>query len=96
VRLDDGGIRLRPRPEDDVPAIVAAGQDPEIARWMEVPSPYTEEDARRFVREHPDAPAIVASRTDELLGTVGRLWLHRNVQLGWELDAPSDAAPPAG
>jgi RimJ/RimL family protein N-acetyltransferase len=96
VRLDDGGIRLRPRTEADVPTIVAACQDPEIARWTEVPSRYTEEDARRFVREYPDALASVASRTDELLGTVGWRRLDRNVQVGWELDPPSDAAPPAG
>ncbi|MGH2801119.1 MAG: GNAT family N-acetyltransferase [Thermoleophilaceae bacterium] len=48
VTLSDGEIALRPFIEDDVPAITAACQDPEIPRWTLVPSPYTEEDARAF------------------------------------------------
>jgi hypothetical protein len=49
LTLSDGDILLRPFTEDDVPAIVAACQDPEIPRWTRVPSPYTEADARAFV-----------------------------------------------
>jgi RimJ/RimL family protein N-acetyltransferase len=76
------GIALRPRTEEDVPAITAACQDEEIPRWTEVPSPYTEDDAREFLRKMPDAQAIVDARTDEFLGTVG--WrLDRNVQVGY-------------
>jgi RimJ/RimL family protein N-acetyltransferase len=42
---------LRPWTEDDIPAIVAAVQDPEIQHWIPaIPRPYTEEDALRFVR----------------------------------------------
>lgn len=45
------GLVLRPWTEADVPAIVAACNDPEIPRWIPViPRPYTEEDARRFIR----------------------------------------------
>jgi RimJ/RimL family protein N-acetyltransferase len=50
VELRDGDLVLRPWVEDDVPALVAACNDPEIARWIPViPSPYTEEDARAFI-----------------------------------------------
>jgi RimJ/RimL family protein N-acetyltransferase len=73
VRLEDGDIALRSYTEDDVPAITAACQDPEIPRWTSVPSPYTEEDARRFVGGPDDhhAFAVVDAATDELLGSVG-------------------------
>jgi RimJ/RimL family protein N-acetyltransferase len=83
VTLAGDGIALRPRTEDDVPAITAACQDEEIARWTEVPSPYTEDDAREFLRRMPDAQAIVDARTDEFLGTVGWRWVDGNVQVGY-------------
>ena len=42
---------LREWTEDDVPALVAACNDPEIPRWIPViPRPYGEDDALRFVR----------------------------------------------
>jgi [ribosomal protein S5]-alanine N-acetyltransferase len=73
VRLEDGDIALRPFVEDDVPAIVAACQDPEIPRWTSVPSPYTDEDGRRFVAGigNHRSFAVVDAKTDELLGSVG-------------------------
>ena len=33
----------------DVDAITEAAQDPEVPRWTRVPSPYTRENAERFV-----------------------------------------------
>jgi Acetyltransferase (GNAT) domain len=63
VTLTDGVVALRPRTEDDIPAITEACQDPEIARWTPVPSPYTEDDPREFLRAAPDAQAIVDART---------------------------------
>ena len=83
MRLEDGDVALRPRTEDDIPAIVEACQDPEIARWTQVPSPYTEDDARAFLRAAPDASAIVDARTGEFLGTIGWRWVDGNVQLGY-------------
>jgi RimJ/RimL family protein N-acetyltransferase len=75
VRLEDDAILLRPFGEDDVPAIVAACQDPEIPRWTHVPSPYTEEDARAFLARSADGSfAITDAQTGELLGAIG---LHR-------------------
>lgn len=51
MKLRDGDLELRPWTLDDVSAIVAACNDPEILHWIPViPRPYTEEDARAFVR----------------------------------------------
>jgi RimJ/RimL family protein N-acetyltransferase len=51
MELVDDEIVLRPWTEDDVPALVAALNDPEIPRWIPViPRPYTEEDALAYVR----------------------------------------------
>jgi RimJ/RimL family protein N-acetyltransferase len=83
VTLEDDEIRLRPFTEDDVPAIMAACQDPEIPRWTPVPSPYTEDDAREFIRAVPNARVIVDSRTDELMGSIGWRWVDGNVQIGY-------------
>ena len=72
MRLEDDAIRLRAFTEDDVPAIVAACQDPEIPRWTRVPAPYTEADARSFVAAPPDqAFAIVDRVSGELAGAIG-------------------------
>jgi len=53
MELRDNDLVLRSWTEDDVPALVAACNDPEISRWIPlIPSPYTEEDARTFVLGH--------------------------------------------
>jgi RimJ/RimL family protein N-acetyltransferase len=83
VRLEDDAIVLRPLGEEDVPAMVAACQDPEIPRWTSVPSPYTEEQARDFLRTAPDVYAIVDTGTAELLGTIGWRWVDGNIQFGY-------------
>jgi RimJ/RimL family protein N-acetyltransferase len=44
-------VRLRPWRTDDVPAVVAACQGPEIQRWTQVPVPYRQENAEEFVSE---------------------------------------------
>ena len=72
MRLEDDEIRLRRFTLEDVPAIVAACQDPEIPRWTRVPSPYTEADAREFLSDPPDeAFAIVDRSSGELIGAIG-------------------------
>ena len=70
MRLEDGDVVLRPFVDEDVPAIVAACQDPEIPRWTSVPSPYTEDDARRYLAGAPNvyAFAVVDRDTGVLLG----------------------------
>ena len=70
--LEDDEIVLRRPIDDDVPAIAAACQDPDIPRWTPVPSPYTEDDARSFVeyaREHA-VFAITERGSGELLGMI--------------------------
>lgn len=73
--LSDGVVTLRGWRETDVPAVVRICQDPEIARFTRVPSPYTEEDAQDFL-EHQDVEemgfAIVgADEHDDVLGSIG-------------------------
>ena len=74
-----GGIVLRPWRESDVPAIVAAGSDPPVARFIPtIPSPYTEEDARRWLESqapsrlagHGLEMAIADVANDEVLGAI--------------------------
>jgi RimJ/RimL family protein N-acetyltransferase len=84
VKLEDDLIVLRPFTEDDVPAITLACQDPEIPRWTSIPSPYTEEDAREFVRgvEGVFDFAVVDAATGQLLGAVG-FRLEGNARAGF-------------
>jgi RimJ/RimL family protein N-acetyltransferase len=42
---------LRPYRSDDVDAVFRACQDPDILRWLTVPSPYTRDDAVEFVTQ---------------------------------------------
>lgn len=49
VALSTERLVLHAPTEADVDAITAACQDPEIARWTTVPSPYTREHAEDFV-----------------------------------------------
>jgi RimJ/RimL family protein N-acetyltransferase len=69
--MRDGSLDLRPWREDDVPAIHAACQDPELLRWLPlIPRPYTLEDARAFVAE-PDGPYSFAIEEDgRLAGSI--------------------------
>lgn len=84
MTLEDDEIRLRPFTEYDVPAITAACQDPEIPRWTRVPSPYTDEHGRAFVRMAGKGNfAVVDRRSDELLGSIGCRTVDDNVQVGY-------------
>jgi len=47
--LTDGVITLRAKRRDDVDALVAACQDPEIPRWTRVPQHYGREDALGWI-----------------------------------------------
>ncbi len=72
MTLEDDLILLRPYEKGDVPAIVAACQDPEIPRWTSVPSPYTEADALQWLEsDEEETFAIVDRSTGELLGSIG-------------------------
>jgi RimJ/RimL family protein N-acetyltransferase/nitrite reductase/ring-hydroxylating ferredoxin subunit len=78
--LNDGTIALRSFRLDDVAAITAACQDPEIQRWIPMlPVPYTQIDALRYVEMTLQAQAegssaevaIVDQASDRLLGSIG-------------------------
>jgi RimJ/RimL family protein N-acetyltransferase len=55
VGLSDGSVLLRPWREGDVPQLVEAANDPEVPKWTAAPDPYTEADARAWVRGEPVA-----------------------------------------
>jgi RimJ/RimL family protein N-acetyltransferase len=55
--LRDELVALRPWTLDDVDVVTRACQDPEIPCWTMVPTPYTEADARDWLRQVTD-PAI--------------------------------------
>ena len=73
-------LLLRPWRPADVPAVLAACQDPDIARWVTIPQPFLQADAETLVRDAEamwrdglGAPfAIVDAANDRLLGAVTR------------------------
>lgn len=77
--LQDGTILLRPWRDDDATAIARACNDPEMQRWLPLPSPYTEADARAYLdrvgaawAEGTRAAFAIADLTDgRLLGAIG-------------------------
>jgi RimJ/RimL family protein N-acetyltransferase len=69
-----GHMELRPWREDDIPALHAACQDPEIQRWIPlIPRPYTLKDARAFVAGMVElGPHQFAIEEDgRLVGSIG-------------------------
>jgi RimJ/RimL family protein N-acetyltransferase len=94
--LRTGGIILRPWRESDVPAIVAACNDPSIPRWnLLIPSPYTEADAVTWLATHePDrlagrdiALALADVDSDTAIGAIGGRvdWLNLTGSIGYWL-----------
>jgi RimJ/RimL family protein N-acetyltransferase len=89
-------VILRALRESDVSAIVEACQDPEIPRWTNVPSPYTENDARSFVASvlrgegHEMTLAIADAADGSLVGAVGLRQPGDGVgEVGYWLAAPA-------
>ncbi len=80
VMLTDGAVTLRPWRPGDAEAVLLACQDPLIARFVPIPQPYTDADARRFVEvrrrewgaDDERSFAIVDPATDHLLGAIAR------------------------
>ena len=64
--LTDGVITLRLARESDIDAVVAACQDPDIAYWTVVPSPYFREHAEQFVNMAQAADCPMSSRMRSL------------------------------
>jgi RimJ/RimL family protein N-acetyltransferase len=75
--LRDGDLVLRPKRPEDVDALTAACQDPEIPRWTFVPSPYTRAHAEAFLVRSAEEEAAgksvnllaVDADEDRLLGS---------------------------
>jgi RimJ/RimL family protein N-acetyltransferase len=92
--IHDDEIRIRMRSDADIPAIVAAVQDPEIPRWTRVPYEYDEETAREW-KEHAEADQregrglhllIVDAHDDTLLGSIGIVaidWEESSCDIGY-------------
>jgi RimJ/RimL family protein N-acetyltransferase len=93
-QLGDNAIVLRPMREGDIPAVTAACQDPLIARYTLVPSPYSEDDAREWFRVAEQQRregtglhfVVVDAEREGVLGSVGInaiTWQHRVGQIGY-------------
>ena len=73
-------LTLRPWQPSDAPALLAACQVPEIARWAGMPQPFLEADALAFIEEALEmwhdgsgAPfAIVETASGQLVGAISR------------------------
>jgi RimJ/RimL family protein N-acetyltransferase len=98
VSLTTDRLILRPFGPDDVEAVRAACQDPEIPRWTTVPSPYTRGHAHEFVtRTCPDGWrldtlynfAVTTREEGHLVGAMGLVRLaelntaERQAELGY-------------
>ena len=90
VTLTSERLVLHPLRAEDIPAVHRACQDPEIARWTAVPSPYEWEDAKSFVTEFsPDGWrnetmfnfGAYLRGTGELVSSIG---LARPANPAWE------------
>lgn len=77
--LTDGTVRLDRPDSSDIDAIVDACQDPAIAEWVTVPSPYGRADAEEFLGTtvaegwagRSPVWAIRPAERDRLIGTIG-------------------------
>ena len=77
--LTGSKVLLRPWTAADAPDVLAACQDPEVQRWVPVPSPYALSDAVSYVTESAPAAweeggavfAVVDAATDRVGGSIG-------------------------
>ncbi|HEX5028966.1 MAG TPA: GNAT family protein [Gaiellaceae bacterium] len=74
MELREADLVLRPWTEDDVLALVAGCNDPEIAYWIPtIPHPYSVDDARAFVRGEvrDDHDALAIELAGDVVGGIG-------------------------
>lgn len=91
LEIREAGLLLRPWRTADAEAVHRACQDPEIARWTSVPSPYGMEHAHGFVTDFARAAwasgtaaplGVFDAATGELLGANGLGRLERDHRTG--------------
>ncbi len=99
--LSDGAVALRPFTDAEIPALVAICQDPDIARFTTVPSPYGEAEARAYLQRVTDGLAagtqvtlavVDAADHGPLRGSVGLHAIDREqraAEVGYLLAAPA-------
>lgn len=81
------GLLLRPPTDDDVPTITSLCQDEAILEFTTLPSPYTEDDARAWVRMSAEAVAsdrgahLLAEEDGRVAGAVG-IGIHQRDRTG--------------
>ena len=77
--LSDGTVALRPMRESDLPGLMEEGRDETTRRWVNVPIPYTENDAREELTQlmgswddpaSPLALTITECGSDEYRGVI--------------------------
>ncbi|TGZ19172.1 N-acetyltransferase [Streptomyces sp. S816] len=79
ISISTERLVLRPLDEDDVPALAEMMNDEQVAAWTEVPQPFTEAGARRWITQHAPAEraagrgldlAVTEFLTQRLVGVV--------------------------
>ncbi|MEU3032055.1 GNAT family N-acetyltransferase [Streptomyces incarnatus] len=79
ISISTERLVLRPLDEDDVPALAEMMNDEQVAAWTDVPQPFTEAGARRWITEHAPAEraagrgldlAVTEFLTQRLVGVV--------------------------
>ncbi|MEU5086747.1 GNAT family N-acetyltransferase [Streptomyces sp. NPDC021356] len=79
ISISTERLVLRPLDEDDVPALAEMMNDEQVAAWTDVPQPFTEAAARRWIGDHAPAErtagrgldlAVTEFLTQRLVGIV--------------------------
>ena len=82
--IADGELTLRPGTLDDVDAVTAACQDPEILRWTSLPSPYRRAHAEAWLSapRTDEAVNLLAFERDRLAGSFSLMEIDRECAYG--------------
>ncbi|MFJ9375339.1 GNAT family N-acetyltransferase [Streptomyces sp. NPDC101455] len=79
ISISTERLVLRPLDEDDIPALTEMMNDEQVAAWTDVPQPFTEAGARRWITDHAPAErtsgrgldlAVTEFLTQRLVGIV--------------------------